>query len=107
MRFVYFVLFLLFLVGCQNVDSGLDTRVDILYEHTIQMKVLSTPEVLDEIGLDVSILKSSDGLSSLEKVELLERSFAVEGSGKLIERVKVLENRMNEMMESWYVLTSD
>lgn len=108
MRFVIFIIIfqILLLTSCQGNDLDTDTkfRVDVLYEHTLQMKRLSTSTMLEKINLDSGLLVSSDKISHIEKIAILEKSFGIDNSGNYNDRINVLETRMEKMMPEWYEL---
>ena len=104
--FLFLLLVLVIVSSCSNsvIDSDLELRIDILYSHTLQMEELSSDEQLIEIGLDVSKFDANMSGSSEEKVEELEASYGIVSVGSYEDRLLVLEERMNEMMEEWVKL---
>jgi hypothetical protein len=77
-------------------------RVNSLYEHTIMMVELSTPEKLKELSLNGANLKRDPLLSSQDKIKLLEEAYYVDlGNKRLDKKINLLEEKMVELMENW------
>lgn len=102
-----FLLLILF-VGCTSqfkedkIDEDLEFRINVLYGHTLVMQNYSSKEELQKLGLDVSALDNVSFLTSIQKVDILEKSYSIEGRGTYENRVERLENKMNQIMESYY-----
>tara|TARA_Y100000310_G_scaffold335369_1_gene417247 strand:- start:3213 stop:3554 length:342 start_codon:yes stop_codon:yes gene_type:complete len=105
-QFSLLLMLILLISSCSNseIDSDLEFRIDILYAHTIQMEDYSTAEQLVIIGLDISFLDSETANTSLIKLQQLEASFGVISKGTYEERLLLLEEMMNQMMEEWALL---
>jgi hypothetical protein len=105
-----FISISLFLTGCTNtpqLDEQQTWRINSLYEHTLQMKDISKPQTLKEIQLDISILKPSNQINVIEKIEILEKSFKVNKAKNIEQRIINLENKMNDMMTLWAQLETN
>ncbi len=101
-----FVILVLF-SGCteqikeDKIDQDLRMRINILYEHTIMMKEISSNEKMIQLGIDSNNLVRNDLLLPEQKIEILEKAYNLETSGNYEKRVKVLEDKMNEVMLNW------
>jgi hypothetical protein len=71
------------------------------------MKDISKPQTLKEIQLDISILKPSNQINVIEKIEILEKSFKVNKAKNIEQRIINLENKMNDMMTLWAQLETN
>ncbi|MCM2325351.1 MAG: hypothetical protein NDI94_02720 [Candidatus Woesearchaeota archaeon] len=103
MKSNYINLFIMILVlsSCQRIDDDLKFRIDSLYEHTVLMGEYSTEEQLDSIGLDMSYITMSEGMSAEDKVSQMNQAFGIAPSRDIESQVARLEEKMNEMMEEW------
>ncbi len=104
-----FILILLILfTGCTSqtkedkIDEDLEFRINVLYGHTLVMQDYSSKEELLKLGLDVTVLDNVSFLTPIQKVDILEKSYNIEGKGTYENRVEKLENKMNKIMESYY-----
>ena len=101
--FSFLCLFLFLVASCstENISDEFETRLDILYEHTLEMERLSTETQLIEIGLDISYLDRDSAETVEDKIFQLEKSYGVETTGSYDERILQLEDIMAEMMYAW------
>ena len=105
---VVLTFFVLFLVSCtsQNgMTKDIESRTGILYEHTIQMEELSSKDVLTKIGLDMNYISKEESLSTTAMVIEMESAYGIKAEGDYTQRIKNLEDKMNEMMGEWTILT--
>ncbi len=101
----FFLILLLVLSACQEIksqeiDENLKFRINSLYEHTILMGEYSNNEVLDKICLDMSKIKAGN-ISEEEKIRQMALAFNATISGNIENQVKILEARMESMMDYW------
>ena len=105
MKKIFFILllFLFILTACSSNKISDDTsfRVDILYAHTLQMKMLSTESQLLEIGMDPKIFPNEEIKDTIQKIELMESSFGVTPKGTYEARITNLEDTMLTLMDRW------
>ena len=105
-KFLFFIL-LFVLSGCtnqvkdDNINQDLRMRINILYEHTIMMKELSSNEKMLELGINASDLSRNGLLLPEQKIIILEKSYNIKGNESYETRVEVLEDKMNEIMLKW------
>lgn len=106
--FVLIFILLVLFAGCTNqvkenkIDEDLEFRINTLYGHTLIMEQYSSKEDLIKFGLDVTVLDNTSFLTPMQKVDILEKSYNIKTEGNYEERVKKLENKMNQIMESYY-----
>ena len=97
------VFFSIFLLSCTEKPSDYEVRVDILYEHTIQMPIYADAKMLDQIGLDMSVFpENASGLIHEEKAKLLQEAY-----GAYSAKITHIESKMDDMMERWVELQQD
>ncbi|MDO8480758.1 MAG: hypothetical protein Q7S65_02970 [Nanoarchaeota archaeon] len=89
------------IVACSPLNDDSKFRIDSLYEHTLIMEELSTPELLREIGLDATQLDKRQGMSYDDKLAQLEAAMGERSEGNYNARIERLEKRMNQMMQFW------
>ena len=103
-----FIIFILIFSGCSTqkskdeIDQDLRMRINILYEHTIMMQELSGNERMVELGINASNMNRNELLMPEQKIILLEKAYNINSKGNYINRVEVLEDKMNEVMLKWY-----
>lgn len=98
----YLFLVILLLSAC-TVENNLDEefRIDVLYEHTIQMRDYADDALLDRLGLDMyPFEKASINPSYEEKLRILAQAYGTRNTD-----INYLETRMEEMMNDWVELT--
>jgi hypothetical protein len=76
-------------------------RIESLYEHTVLMRDMSDPFVLQMVRLDASAIVEGKATGPEEKMVQLESSMGVAPKGGYEERITALEIRMNDMMKEW------
>lgn len=87
-------------IKSQEIDENLKFRIDSLYEHTILMGEYSSKDVLDRICLDMSKINAGN-ISEEEKIRQMALAFNTTISGNMENQVKILETRMEHMMDYW------
>lgn len=108
---ILFLMFFVLISGCTNItqikedkiNDDLKFRIGLLYGHTLIMEQYSSKEALKKLGIDVTVLDNQSFLSPEKKIEILEKSYGIEKQGTYENRVKTLEVKMNEIMQSYYV----
>jgi hypothetical protein len=106
-KLLFILSILILFSACSNNSDYEFTEEDIfninlLYEHTIMMVELSTPEQVESLGIDGTNLKRNNLLTPIEKEKLLEEAYGLDlGSKRFDKKLEILEDEMIEMMKNW------
>jgi hypothetical protein len=100
---IFLIFFILFVSSCSSnkITEDIETRVDILYEHTVLMDQYSTNEELLGFGLDMSKLSNNEDLTTVDMMDEMESSYSIELDGTYEAQVQKLEDKMTLIMDEW------
>lgn len=102
-QYIFLIFFMLFATSCSTdkITEDIETRVEILYEHTLLMEEYSTNEELLGFGLDISKLSNNEELTTVEMMNEMASSYNIDINGTFDNQVNQLENKMTLIMDEW------